>query len=180
MPLRLPSAALNRGAMAMDLTLPSYIPQTECCFSELDPTLPLWVLPISLTQSLGGEGVQGSKEDPTSAGLGHKIRSPPGLKLTHDFKIKFTGYDPGKHAEFELVPRLIGRAGCNMASIRTKTGAGVCVSGRGSGKLEAAAPNGELVERDEPLHMAVSCRSRLGRISEDCAFLALTPLSAEG
>ena len=59
---------------------------------------------------------------------------------------------------FELVPRLIGRNGDNMKKIRDETGARVIVCGRGSGWIEVKSPHGYF-ERDEPLQLAVSCRS---------------------
>ena len=39
------------------------------------------------------------------------------------FAVIFEGYDPEKHAVFELVPRLIGRNGDNMKKIHDETGA---------------------------------------------------------
>ena len=75
-----------------------------------------------------------------------------------NFAVVFKGYDLEKHAAFELVPRLIGRNANNMKKIY-KTGAGVRVCGRGSGWKEVKSPHGNY-ERDEPLQLAVSCRSR--------------------
>ncbi|CAE7309935.1 unnamed protein product [Symbiodinium natans] len=109
--------------------------------------------------------VQGRRQNSESPGrmletletVDRKIGSPRELeKPTYDFNIMFPGYDQQQHLEFELVPRLIGRGACNMAAIK-KTGAGVCICGRGSGYLEKAAPNGKRRERDAPLHVAVSC-----------------------
>ena len=120
--------------------------------------------------------VQGRRQNSESPGrmletletVDRKIGSPRELeKPTYDFNIMFPGYDQQQHLEFELVPRLIGRGACNMAAIK-KTGAGVCICGRGSGYLEKAAPNGKRRERDAPLHVAVSCSTRLGHVSEVC------------
>ncbi|CAE7529015.1 unnamed protein product [Symbiodinium natans] len=100
------------------------------------------------------------------------IRPPPGLSQdigevakvypSHSFgtsfAIIFKGYDPEKHAAFELVPRLIGRNGDNMKKIHDQTGARVIVCGRGSGWIEVKSPHGYF-ERDEPLQLAVSRRS---------------------
>ena len=77
-----------------------------------------------------------------------------------NFAIVFHGYDLENHADFELVPRLIGRRGCNMAPIY-KTGAGARVRGRGSGYKEVKTSNGDF-EKDETLQLAVNCRSMPG------------------
>lgn len=95
------------------------------------------------------------------------VPSPPGLEKLcpsasakrYDFKVIFAGYDQDKHSDFELVPRLIGKRGCNMLPIK-RLGADVRVCGRGSGYLEIPAPSGELLERDEALQVAVSCRTK--------------------
>ena len=107
-----------------------------------------------------------SASSPTSDTSTMSIPPPPGLdppspaKNSHDFKILFTGYDQEKHADFELVPRLIGKRGCNMMPIK-KIGADVRVCGRGSGYLEVPGPGGKLVERDEAFQLAVSCGTQL-------------------
>ena len=88
-----------------------------------------------------------------------KPKPMPKLK-SFNFAVVFQGYDLTKHADFELVPRLIGRRGCNMAPIYN-TGAGARVRGRGSGYKEVRTPHGDY-ERDETLQLAVSCRSSLG------------------
>ena len=82
-----------------------------------------------------------------------------------NFAVVFQGYDLKTHADFELVPRLIGRRGCNMAPIYN-TGAGARVRGRGSGYKEVRTPCGDY-ERDETLQLAVSCRSQLGNTCRD-------------
>ena len=67
-----------------------------------------------------------------------------------DFVIFFMGYDPDLHKEFELVPRVIGRGGCNMTPIWT-TGAKARVRGRGSGQDDSD---------DAMLQLAISCPSK--------------------
>ena len=79
-----------------------------------------------------------------------------------NFAVIFHGYDLEKHADFELVPRLIGRNGDNMKKIY-RTGVDVRVRGRGSGWKEVKSPHGNY-ESDEPLQLAVWCRS--GEIRE--------------
>ena len=79
-----------------------------------------------------------------------------------NFAIIFKGYDLEKHAAFELVPRIIGRNGDNMKKIY-RIGVDVRVRGRGSGWKEVKSPHGNY-ESDEPLQLAVSCRS--GEIRE--------------
>ena len=96
-----------------------------------------------------------------------RIPPPPPPRLLRNFRnfnfaIIFKGYDPEKHAAFELVPRLIGRNGDNMKKIY-RTGADVRVRGRGSGWKEVKSPRGNY-ESDEPLQLAASCRS--GEIRE--------------
>ncbi|CAE7271980.1 unnamed protein product [Symbiodinium natans] len=80
-----------------------------------------------------------------------------------NFAVIFKGYDLEKHAAFELVPRLIGRNADNMKKIY-KTGAGARVRGRGSGWKEVKSPHGNCERDEEPLQLAVSCRS--GEIRE--------------
>ena len=74
-----------------------------------------------------------------------------------NFAVIFHGYDLEKHGDFELVPRLIGRSGDNMKKIY-RTGVDVRVRGRGSGWKEVKSPHGDY-ESDEPLQLAVACRS---------------------
>lgn len=53
---------------------------------------------------------------------------------------------------FDLVPRLIGRGGCNMRKIADQTGAKVRIRGRGSGHLEIGGKS----EAPTPLMVAVT------------------------
>ncbi|CAE7803961.1 celCCD, partial [Symbiodinium necroappetens] len=78
--------------------------------------------------------------------------------LDFTFTVVFTGYDHEKHAEFELVPRLIGKRGCNMLPIQN-IGAAARVCGRGSGYKEVHTADGQTVEKDETLQLAVACRT---------------------
>lgn len=78
--------------------------------------------------------------------------------LDFTFTVVFTGYDHEKHAEFELVPRLIGKRGCNMLPIQN-IGAAARVCGRGSGYKEVHTADGQTIEKDETLQLAVACRT---------------------
>jgi len=73
----------------------------------------------------------------------------------YQIQILFTGYDPEKHADFDLVPRLIGRKGCNMVPIFS-TGAKARVRGAGSGHFDSTSPNGEPAEADLQLQLVIS------------------------
>ncbi|CAE7172362.1 unnamed protein product, partial [Symbiodinium pilosum] len=55
------------------------------------------------------------KEKSTSRRGMRGVRRKP---LDFTFTVIFSGYDHDKHAEFELVPRLIGKRGCNMLPIQ--------------------------------------------------------------
>ena len=138
------------------LCLPSFMRQAlQLPKDDIHPAIP---------QSCPPKMAVDSRAPPPDATI---IPSPPGLepdralaKSPHDFKIIFTGYDQDKHADFELVPRLIGKRGCNMLPIK-KMGADIRVCGRGSGYLEIHLANGQLIERNEVLQVAVSCRTLL-------------------
>jgi len=91
---------------------------------------------------------------------GARRSSMKSVKKASDFTftVVFTGYDHEKHAEFELVPRLIGKRGCNMLPIQN-IGAAARVCGRGSGYKEGHTSDGQTVARDETLQLAVACRT---------------------
>ncbi|CAK0821896.1 unnamed protein product [Prorocentrum cordatum] len=84
-------------------------------------------------------------------------------RYTTDFV--FVGFDRDSHADFELVPRLIGRGGCNVRAIAAACEGKVRVRGRGSGHREEAREGGPPAEADVPLQIALSCR-------DSCAFEA--------
>lgn len=58
--------------------------------------------------------------------------------------------------EFDLVPRLIGRGGCNMKKISEETKAKIRVRGQGSGHLEENGRGGPKAEAPTPLMVAVT------------------------
>ena len=136
----------------------------ECAPSNVSPrappglTKPDCLIPLP-TGLLGGTRLLDAKPMPPPMNEGERKRR------CFNFAVVFHGYDLEKHAEFELVPRLIGRRGCNMAPIY-QTGAGARVRGRGSGYKEVKTPDGEF-EKDETLRLAVSCRTSFGCKTRD-------------
>jgi hypothetical protein len=73
-------------------------------------------------------------------------RQPQGARLwCHLFLNK-------RHPDFDLVPMLIGRSGCNMREIYQATNAKIRVRGRGSGHLEVDGSK----EAPVPLMVAVT------------------------
>eukprot|EP00439_Symbiodinium_sp_Y106_P010572 s2376_g1.t1 len=153
----------NEAAFEPFLCLPSYMRQAlQLPSDEVRPS------PNPKVKEPGTSQYRTSTACFPSQGFINTIPSPPGLekhcptasaKNCYDFKVIFAGYDQDKHSDFELVPRLIGKRGCNMLPIK-RLGADVRVCGRGSGYLEIPAPTGELLERDEALQVAVSCRTK--------------------
>ena len=168
----------NEAAFEPFLCLPSYMRQAlQLPSDEVRPS------PNPKVKEPGTSQYRTSTACFPSQGFINTIPSPPGLekhcptasaKNCYDFKVIFAGYDQDKHSDFELVPRLIGKRGCNMLPIK-RLGADVRVCGRGSGYLEIPAPTGELLERDEALQVAVSCRTCL-----DCIRNGLTMRSVPG
>ncbi|CAE7366061.1 Zc3h3 [Symbiodinium natans] len=69
-------------------------------------------------------------------------------------KFVFEGYRD-EHKNFDLVPRVIGRGGCNMRAIATEN-CKLRIRGRASAHLEKTR-NGAAREADLPLHIALSC-----------------------
>ena len=59
------------------------------------------------------------------------------VKGTYNFTVFFNGFDPEQHSDFEMVPRLIGRQGCNMKPIYS-TGAMARVWGGDGDMLQLA------------------------------------------
>ena len=78
-----------------------------------------------------------------------------------DFTVVFSGYDHDKHADFELVPRVIGKGGCNMLPF-PRMGASARVCGQGSGLSESEANAGTHGEPDDRLQLVVCCSTSLG------------------
>ena len=66
----------------------------------------------------------------------------------HNFTVYFEGFDPEVHRDFELVPRLIGRQGCNMKPIYNT---GAMAEVRGGTDLPKARDGHDM------LQLAVSC-----------------------
>jgi len=89
---------------------PAYPPPAWPCQFEA-PSLPIPPLP---PQSADGDYEQTPRHGrPTSAFTGDRT----GKSLPFACKFVFNGFDPTNHADFELVPRLIGRRGCNLRPI---------------------------------------------------------------
>ncbi|CAE7407696.1 unnamed protein product [Symbiodinium pilosum] len=76
-----------------------------------------------------------------------------------DFTIVFSGYDHDKHADFELVPRVIGKGGCNMLPF-PRMGASARVCGQGSGICEVEAHGQNQIDEDETLQLVVCCSTK--------------------
>jgi len=77
-------------------------------------------------------------------------------------KFVFTGIDLDRDAEFELVPRLIGRGGQHMRAISDACGGKVRIRGRGSGHREEQKRGRPPAEADVPLQIALSCKDKNG------------------
>jgi len=75
-------------------------------------------------------------------------------------KFVFGGFDLERDADFELVPRLIGRGGANMRDIAKACDGKVRIRGRGSGHREQQKGRSSLEEADVPLQIALSCRDK--------------------
>ncbi|CAE7404646.1 dbo [Symbiodinium natans] len=70
--------------------------------------------------------VDGELPEPEFPGTGKSIPKAEGPFLR---RFVFTGFDAVNHADFDLVPRLIGRGGCNLRPIRQACNAYIRVSG---------------------------------------------------
>jgi len=73
-------------------------------------------------------------------------------------KFVFAGFDIDRDADFELVPRLIGRGGANMRDIAEACDGKVRIRGRGSGHREQQRGSHVASEADVPLQIALSCK----------------------
>eukprot|EP00930_Biecheleria_cincta_P016026 TRINITY_DN13168_c0_g1_i2.p1 TRINITY_DN13168_c0_g1~~TRINITY_DN13168_c0_g1_i2.p1 ORF type:complete len:323 (+),score=59.76 TRINITY_DN13168_c0_g1_i2:48-971(+) len=98
------------------------------------------------------------QSDAQQRSFGHMASSRKHFAETNfTCKYVFTGYDVDRFADFELMPRLIGRGGSNMRPIAQSCGGQLRIRGRGSGHQEFKK-NGM---RDEPndttLEIVFSC-----------------------
>lgn len=75
-------------------------------------------------------------------------------------KFVFQGIDMMADADFELVPRLIGRGGSNTRSISEACNGKVRIRGRGSGHKEQHKNSRAFEEADVPLQMVLSCQDQ--------------------
>merc|ERR1712136_283880 len=83
--------------------------------------------------------LQGTCELGTLAATGHvNSRSGRARRRCHRFTCKFVfaGFDLEEDADFELVPRLIGRGGAHMRAVAEACQGKVRIRGRGSGYME--------------------------------------------
>lgn len=78
-----------------------------------------------------------------------------GKKATFVSKVIFPGYDAGLHADFDLVPRLIGRGGTNVRSIANACGGTVRIRGPGSGMEQPSSK--AALGKEVPLHILLTC-----------------------
>lgn len=152
----LPASRVPAPVWTRQPTAPGFSPKQHELFEpetakmswpELDPALSS---PRQVTKARGqGQPKRGARRS-----------SMKSMKKALDFTftVVFTGYDHEKHAEFELVPRLIGKRGCNMLPIQN-IGAAARVCGRGSGYKEVHTADGQTIEKDETLQLAVACRT---------------------
>lgn len=67
----------------------------------------------------------------------------------------FTGFDAANHADFELVPRLIGRKGCNLRPISQACRGKIRVSG-----WDGSQPMGKYGTMDTPVEVTLSCHNQ--------------------
>lgn len=106
-------------------------------------------------------GLQGSQDCNISAFAGDKesksARADEKCKRC-TIKFVFDGIDMDRHADFDLVPRLIGRGGSHMREIAQACGGKVRIRGRGSGHKEQQKRGRPAEEADVPLQIVLSCR----------------------
>lgn len=107
--------------------------------------------------------VQGTCELGTLAATGHvNSRSGRARRRCHRFTCKFVfaGFDLEEDADFELVPRLIGRGGAHMRAVAEACQGKVRIRGRGSGYMEQQKGGRPPAEAGVPLQIVVSCTER--------------------
>ncbi|CAK9045001.1 unnamed protein product [Durusdinium trenchii] len=121
-------------------------------------------LPLSMSSKVFGESLVQALTPRSPLPLpkclvNNQVQRPANAKTAvkrSTCKILFPGFDLEQHEDFELVPRIIGRNGCNVRWIASST-CKVRVRGRGSGHLELE--NGQYKEADAPLQISLSCAS---------------------
>lgn len=90
----------------------------------------------------------GQREVPTS--------QQKAKRTTFAIKVTFPGFDPVLHADFDLVPRLIGRGGSNVRSISQACGGKLSIRGPGSGSEKPQS-------KDVLLHLLLTCQDANSR-----------------
>mmetsp|Transcript_48812 Transcript_48812/g.129372 ORF Transcript_48812/g.129372 Transcript_48812/m.129372 type:complete len:402 (-) Transcript_48812:207-1412(-) len=102
-----------------------------------------------------------------STSNGVNTRSGRARRRCHRFTCKFVfgGFDLGEDADFELVPRLIGRGGAHMRAVAEACQGKVRIRGRGSGYMEQQKGGKPPAEAGVPLQIVVSCTEK-GHLEE--------------
>jgi len=100
--------------------------------------------------------------DVVSTSNGVNTRSGRARRRCHRFTCKFVfvGFDLDEDADFELVPRLIGRGGAHMRAVAEACQGKVRIRGRGSGYMEQQKGGKPPAEAGVPLQIVVSCTER--------------------
>jgi len=130
---------------------PAYPPPAWPCPFEAPPALPIPPLP---PQSADGDFT------PLSASDVRRRASTSGKTGNFMCKFVFNGFDAKNHADFELVPRLIGRKGCNLRPISQSCRGKIRVTGwdgsQPMGKFQTTGkPN-----VDSPVEVTLSCHDQ--------------------
>lgn len=116
------------------------------------PGLEPWLDPSPLVEGLRQTILHMHLPTPEKAPVEVRRRAPRRQRVQrrskHKFTVYFEGFDPELHRDFELVPRLIGRQGCNMKPIYNT---GAMAEVRGGTDLPAARDGHDM------LQLAVSC-----------------------
>lgn len=128
---------------------PAYPPPAWPCSFEAPPSLPIPPLP---PQSADGDYAPLSQES--------RRRVATGKTGNFLAKFVFNGFDASNHADFELVPRLIGRKGCNLRPISQSCRGKIRVTGwdgsQPMGKFQTTGkPN-----VDSPVEVTLSCHDQ--------------------
>jgi len=119
-----------------------HVSSLPCCSSEVD----------------GGAAGAGVSSDCSPSQISSSGRGGGGRDRRFTCKFSFGGFNVDRDADFELVPRLIGRGGVNMRNIARACDGKVRIRGRGSGHQEQQKGSRVLVEADVPLQIALSCK----------------------
>jgi hypothetical protein len=115
-------------------------------------------LPRCSSEIGGGAAGAGVSSDCSPSQMSSSGRGGGGRDRRFTCKFIFGGFDVDRDADFELVPRLIGRGGVNMRNIARACDGKVRIRGRGSGHQEQQKGSRVLVEADVPLQIALSCK----------------------